>query len=48
MSIDELMQEAESLLVDYSTHIPLRFWLRSADAIQKQVELSGISYGEMN
>ncbi|KAF2663475.1 hypothetical protein BT63DRAFT_430320 [Microthyrium microscopicum] len=38
MSIDELLEEAESLLVEYSPQIPLRFWLRSADAIQKQAQ----------
>jgi hypothetical protein len=37
MKLEEIVNEAESLLSEYSNVIPLRFWLRSADAIQKQV-----------
>jgi STAM-binding protein len=41
MSIDEIIAEAENMLGGYNPNIPLRFYLRSADAINKQVGDSG-------
>jgi STAM-binding protein len=38
MSIEEIVLEAESQLTDYNPNIPLRFWLRTADAVQKQAK----------
>jgi hypothetical protein len=37
MAIDDIINEADQLLEDYTPVIPLKFWLRSADTIQKQV-----------
>jgi len=37
MSIEDIISEAENMLGGYNPNIPLRFYLRSADAINKQV-----------
>ena len=37
MSIEDIISEAENMLGEYNPNIPLRFYLRSADAINKQV-----------
>jgi hypothetical protein len=39
MSIEEIISEAENMLGGYNPNIPLRFYLRSADAINKQVSV---------
>jgi hypothetical protein len=36
MSIDDIVRETEIVLNDYNPTIPLQFWLRAANAIQKQ------------
>jgi hypothetical protein len=37
MSIEDIVAEAEKMLSAIKPNIPLRFYLRSADAINKQV-----------
>jgi hypothetical protein len=39
LSIDDIVRETEIVLGDYTAAIPLQFWLRAANAIQKQARL---------
>ena len=37
MSVGEIVKQANNF--EYNVHIPLRYWLRSADTIQKEVRM---------
>jgi len=37
MSVEEIVKQANNF--EYNVHIPLRYWLRSADTIQKEVRM---------